>query len=403
MEGAIFFVSALVFTGFLLIPLSRRVGAPILLLVLGAGMLAGEDGVGRVPFDNFELAFHLGTVALAIILFAGGLETDKKALKGVRTVSGLLASVGVVITAGIVGAAASFILDVPVEMGLLLGAVIGSTDAAATFLLIQQSRVDLPERLKNTLVLESGVNDPMAIFLTIAMTALVNRGGVIGGDTLVEFLPLFVAQIGVGAAIGVAGGLALAKLLNAINLPLGLYPPMALAGALIVFSAAALLGGSGFLAIYLCGLFLADRIKRSGERILHFSEGMQWLSQIALFLMLGLLVTPSRLVDIAGPALLIAAVLIFIARPVAVAVSTIGAGFRPAEIVYLGWVGLRGAVPIFLAMMPVITHGPVDTEFFNIVFVIVVASLVLQGWTVAASAKWLGLSVNTPPPLSTAQ
>ncbi len=392
MENGILFVSALVFVGFLLIPLSRRLGAPILLLVLIAGMLAGEDGPGRVQFNDFEAAFALGSVALAIILFAGGLETRLKTLKGVLVVSGLLATLGVIVTAGIVGVAASLILGVPIELGLLLGAVMGSTDAAATFLLIQQSKIDLPEKLKNTLVFESGINDPMAIFLTIAMTALVNRGGALSADTLVEFLPLFALQIGVGGIFGIAGGLVLTRLLDWINLPLGLYSPMALAGALIIYSGAAVLGGSGFLAIYLCGLLISDRLQRSRERILHFSEGLQWLSQIALFLMLGLLVTPSRLIGILGPAQMIAAVLIFVARPVAVALTAFPARFSLRETTYLSWVGLRGAVPIFLAMFPVITPGPVETEFFNIVFVVVVASLVLQGWTVASSARWLGLS-----------
>ncbi len=394
MESGIFFVSALVFAGFLLIPLSRRLGAPILLLVLIAGMLAGEDGPGRVQFDDFEAAFALGSIALAIILFAGGLETRLKTLKGVLAVSGLLATLGVIVTAGIVGVAASIILSVPIELGLLLGAVVGSTDAAATFLLIQQSKIDLPEKLKNTLVFESGINDPMAIFLTIAMTALVNRGGALSADALIEFLPLFALQIGVGAIFGIAGGLVLTRLLDWINLPPGLYPPMALAGALITYSGAAILGGSGFLAIYLCGLLISDRSQRSSERILHFSEGLQWLSQIALFLMLGLLVTPHRLVDILGPALMIAAVLMFVARPAAVALAALPARFSFRETTYLSWVGLRGAVPIFLAMFPVITPGPVQTEFFNIVFVVVVASLVLQGWTVAASARWLGLAAS---------
>ena len=394
MESGILFVSALVFAGFLLIPLSRRLGAPILLFVLIAGMLAGEDGPGRVQFDDFEAAFALGSIALAIILFAGGLETRLNALKGVRAVSGVLATLGVIVTAGIVGVAASFILGVPIELGLLLGAVMGSTDAAATFLLIQQNKIDLPEKLKNTLVFESGINDPMAIFLTIALTTLVNRGGGLSADSLVEFVPLFALQIGVGGVFGILGGLVLSRLLDWITIPPGLYPPMALAGALIIYSGAAMLGGSGFLAIYLCGLLISDRLKRSSERILHFSEGLRWLSQIALFLMLGLLVTPHRLTDILGPALMIAAVLMFIARPVAVTLAAFPARFSFREMTYLSWVGLRGAVPIFLAMFPVITPGPVDTEFFNVVFVVVAASLVLQGWTVAASARWLGLAAS---------
>ncbi len=375
----------------MLVPLSKRLGAPILLIILIGGMLVGEDGPGNVDFDNFELAYSLGSIALAIILFAGGLETKLKALKGVRAVSIFLASFGVLLTTGIVGFAASYILNIPIEHGLLLGAVVASTDAAATFMLIQQSQIKLPSRLSNTLVLESGINDPMAIFLTIALTALVNQGVQISGDTTLMFLPLFIQQIGIGAALGVVGGIGLTKILDRIQLPIGLYPPMALAGAMAIFGATSILGGSGFLAIYLCGLIIADQLKRSVERILNFSEALQWLSQIVLFSMLGLLVTPGDLPDIAVPALMIAFVLMFFARPFAVAICAIPARFSIKETIYLSWVGLRGAVPIFLAILPVITPGPIQTDFFNIVFIIVVISLVFQGWTVASSAKWLGL------------
>ncbi len=375
----------------MLVPLSKRLGAPILLIILIGGMLVGEDGPGNIEFDNFELAYSLGSIALAIILFAGGLETKLKALKGVRAVSIFLASFGVVITAAIVGFAASYILSIPIEHGLLLGAVVASTDAAATFLLIQQSQINLLPRLSNTLVLESGINDPMAIFLTIALTALVNQGMQIDGETALMFLPLFFQQIGVGVIFGVLGGLGLAKILDRIQLPIGLYPPMAMAGAMAIFAATAILGGSGFLAIYLCGLIIADRLQRSAARILNFSEALQWLSQIVLFSMLGLLVTPSDLSATLIPALMIALVLMFFARPFAVAICAIPARFSIKETIYLSWVGLRGAVPIFLAIFPVITPGPIQTDFFNIVFIVVVTSLVLQGWTVSSSAKWLGL------------
>ena len=376
----------------MLVPLSKRLGAPILLIILVSGMLVGEDGPGNVNFENFELAYSLGSIALAIILFAGGLETKMKALKGVRTVSVFLASLGVLITTGIVGFAASYILNIPIEHGLLLGAVIASTDAAATFMLIQQNQINLPPRLSNTLVLESGINDPMAIFLTIALTTVVNQGVHIGSDTALTFLPLFLQQIGIGAAFGIIGGIGLTKILDRIELPIGLYPPMALAGAMAIFAATSILGGSGFLAIYLCGLIIADQLKRSAERILNFSEALQWISQIVLFFMLGLLVTPSDLGITAIPALMIAFVLMFFARPLAVAICAIPARFSFKETIYLSWVGLRGAVPIFLAIFPVITPGPIETDFFNIVFVIVVVSLVLQGWTVASSAKCLGLT-----------
>lgn len=376
----------------MLVPLSKRLGAPILLLILIGGMLIGEDGPGKVDFEDFELAYSLGSIALAIILFAGGLETKMKALKGARTVSVFLASLGVVITAAIVGIAASYILNIPIEHGLLLGAVVASTDAAATFMLIQQGQINLPSRLSNTLVLESGINDPMAIFSTIALTTIVNQGVNIGSEAAFTFFPLLLQQIGIGLAFGVIGGIGLTKILDRVQIPFGLHPPMALAGAMAIFSATSVLGGSGFLAIYLCGLIIADQIKRSAERIMNFSEALQWMSQIALFFMLGLLVTPSDLSNTAVPALVIAIVLMFFARPLAVAVCALPARFSIKETIYLSWVGLRGAVPIFLAIFPIITPGPIQTDFFNIVFIIVVTSLVIQGWTVASSAKWLGLT-----------
>ncbi len=375
----------------MLVPLSKRLGAPILLIILLGGMMMGEDGPGNIQFDNFSMAYSIGSIALAIILFAGGLETNLKSLKGVRSVSIFLASVGVLVTAGLVGAASSYILNIPIEHGLLLGAVVASTDAAATFLLIQQSQIKLPKRLSNALVLESGINDPMAIFLTIALTSMVNQGLEMTPENALKFLPIFFQQIGLGLAFGVIGGLGLTKIMDRIQLPIGLLPPMAMAGAMAIFAATSMLGGSGFLAIYLCGLIIADKLKKPIERILNFSEAMQWLSQIVLFSMLGLLVTPGDLEVILIPALLIAFFLMFVARPIAVFLCALPAKFSIKETTYLSWVGLRGAVPIFLAIFPVITPGPIETDFFNIVFIIVVASLVLQGWTVAASAKWLGL------------
>lgn len=391
MEQYILLVGLLIFIGFLLIPLSRKLGAPILLVVLVGGMLAGEDGPGRIDFDNFEIAYTLGSIALAIILFAGGLETKIKQLKGSYTPSLLLATFGVIATAAVVGLSASFILNIPILEGLLVGAVVGSTDAAATFLLIQRNKIELPERLKNTLILESGINDPMAIFLTIALTSLINTGEILSLHTFSEFLPLFFQQIGLGLFFGIIGGRILVALLDKINLSTGLYPPMALAGAFVIYGGTSMLDGSGFLAIYLCGLIISAKLQRPVERVLHFNEGLQWLSQIALFLMLGLLVTPSALTASLLPALALAGVLMFVARPLATLVCTLPLGFSGKEITFLSWVGLRGAVPIFLAIFPVITPGPIQVEFFNIVFVIVVASLALQGWTVTLSARWLGL------------
>ncbi len=391
MELILLFTSGLFLLSFLLVPLSNKLGAPVLLLVLIAGMLVGEDGPGGVHFDDFSLALGFGSVALAIILFVGGLETNINALKNSRLPATLLATAGVAVTAVVVGVAAVFILDVPLEYGLLLGAVVGSTDAAATFLLIRQQHLGLPDRIENTLVLESGINDPMAIFLTVAFTAMVNAGDAITLSSFGSFVPMLVLQLGVGLAAGYFGGRGLAWLFDRLHLPGGLYPAMSIAGALALFSATSLVGGSGFLAAYVAGVVIRGHLRRPIENILNFGEALQWLSQIALFLMLGLLVTPSDLIVQFPGALAIAGVLMFAARPIAVAASISWVGFSLREQTYIGWVGLRGAVPIFLAIMPIVTPGPVTTEFFNIVFVIVVASLLIQGLTLRPSAHWLGL------------
>jgi cell volume regulation protein A len=396
MDQLLLIGSLLIFLSFLLVPLSHKLGAPILLILLAAGMLAGEDGPGRIQFDNFPLAYMLGSVALAVILFAGGLETRIKESRSAIAPAGVLATLGVIITAVLVGLIASFVLNLPLAEGLLLGAVVASTDAAATFLLIQQNRIELPARLKNTLILESGVNDPVAIFMTVVLTTVVDAGMPLTLATVGEFAPLLGQQLGLGLLIGGLAGWCVSWLTDRISLAEGLYAPMILAAGMATYAATATLGGSGFLAVYLCGLVISARVKRPINRILSFHEGLQWLSQICLFLLLGLLVTPSALLDTLAPALLIAAGLMFIARPAAVFLSAGPFRFTLRETTFLSWVGLRGAVPIFLAIIPVITPGPVNTSFFNVVFIIVVTSLVLQGWTIAASARWLGLTADAP-------
>lgn len=398
MEALLLFVSILVLLGILVVPLSQRIGAPILLIVLLVGMLLGEDGPGGINFDDFSLAHVLGSFALAIILFAGGLETDLRKTRRARLPALLLATLGVIITAVVVGVVTAAMLDVSIVLALLLGSVVASTDAAATFLLIQQSGVKISNRLKQTLVLESGLNDPVAIFLTVTLTAFVDNGTSLSFDSLLTSLPVLLHQIGLGLILGLLGGWLSSMLLNRVLLPKGLYPPLAFVCGIIVYSGTALAGGSGFLAVYLCGALIASRAERSMERILDFNEALQWLSQIFLFLMLGLLVTPSNLWATAPQALLIAATLMFIARPIAVFVCAGRLGFRLKELTFLGWVGLRGAVPIFLAIVPVITPGPVTVAFFNIVFVVVVASLLLQGSTIALVAKLLGLSTSPADP-----
>lgn len=381
--------AALVFVSILLTPLSTRVGAPLLLLFLGIGMLIGEDGPGGVPFSDFALAYELGSIALALILFSGGLDTPGSDIRKAVAPALVLATLGVVLTAASVGAVAAWVFDWSLTQGLLLGAVIGSTDAAATFLLLQQRGIQLKGRVRETILVESGLNDPMAIFLTIAFVSFVDHGVAFSWSEMPGLLPDLAMQLGVGAVAGLAGGRLLTWLIDGISLPTGLYPPFALTGALVLFAATQLAGGSGFLALYLCGIVLRAWVKYPSERIIHFHEALAWLSQIIMFLMLGLLVTPHDLGATLVPALMIAAVLMFAARPLAVALCLAPFGFSLRKIGYIGWVGLRGAVPIFLAIIPVISPGPTTESFFNVVFVIVIVSLLLQGWTIPLVARWL--------------
>lgn len=391
MELAIFLSSVVVFATFTLMPLARRSGAPILLIVLGVGMLLGVDGPGGIRFYSFQTGFDLGSIALAIILFAGGLETERGIFHNARSSSVMMATLGVIVTALVVGLFASVVIGLPPIVGLLLGATVASTDAAATFLLIQQSKAGISDRVKNTLVLESGLNDPMAIFLVVSLTAIVNGGSPESLPEVGGVLIFLGTQIGFGLAGGILGGRALTFIIDRMTLPNGTYPAMALSGALAIYAFVALLGGSGFLAVYIVGIIIRNRLKRPLDNILNFNEALQWISQMALFLMLGLLVAPSQLLEDIGPALAVAAVLMFVARPLAVMVSIGWMGFSVRENVFLSWVGLRGAVPVLLAIYPVVTPGPITIQFFNSVFVIVVVSLIAQGWTIAPLANLLKL------------
>jgi potassium/hydrogen antiporter len=378
-----------VFASILLTPVSARIGAPLLLFFLAVGMLAGEDGPGGLHFDDFELAYEVGAIALALILFSGGLDTALGDLRRAAAPAIAMATVGVVVTAGTVGVVSHLVLGLPLMEALLLGSVVASTDAAATFLLLRQSGVVLQGCMRETILVESGLNDPMAIFLTIAFVGLVDAGVSLSWETLPDLLVVLAQQLGIGAVAGLAGGWAAAAIAGRIVLPAGLYAPLALAAALAVFGATRMVEGSGFLAVYLFGIVLTARAPGASERAAQFMDGISWLAQIVMFLMLGLLVTPHALGDRALPALFVAAVLIFLARPLATLLCLTPLRVPLRHQAYIGWVGLRGAVPIFLAIIPVISPGPVTVQFFNIVFVVVIASLVLQGWTIAAMARWL--------------
>lgn len=270
----VFIISTAILASFVLLPLSRRSGAPLLLLLLGVGMLLGEDGPGGIDFDNFALAFDLGSLALAIILFAGGLETKKDVFAIAGAPAILLATLGVLVTAGLVGGAAHLILGMTFGLAMLLGAVVASTDAAATFMLIQQSGVAIRERVRQTLLLESGLNDPVAIFLTVVLTAVVGAGTSLGSGDWIDFGLILIKQVTFGLVGGLVGGRPLATLINKLPLPEGTYPALAAAGALSIYSGISMIGGSGFLAVYLAGIVLQSSVVRPLHRITNFNEAL---------------------------------------------------------------------------------------------------------------------------------
>jgi cell volume regulation protein A len=370
--------------------LSAKLGAPLLLIFLVLGMLAGEDGIGRLHFDNFRLTFAVGSAALAIILFEGGLKMPRDVAKLVGLPSFSLATLGVLITAGIVAALAVGIGHRSPLEGFLVGAVLASTDAAAVFMLLHGKGQGINRRVTGTLEMESGINDPVAVLLTLICIELVGHPDLnIGWLVAREFL----AELSFGVIFGVGGGLALRFLLERLTLSLGLYPVLAAAAVLTVFAGTNLVGGSGFLAVYLMGVMLASAPHRAQQIIGRFLDGLAWLAQITMFLLLGLLVTPSALLADLTFALPIGLALIFIARPVAVFICLAPFRFNRREKTYIAWMGLRGAVPIFLASMPILAGLPNAQSYFNVAFVAVLASLLIQGWTATKAGRWLDLLV----------
>jgi potassium/hydrogen antiporter len=384
---------ALLIVGILSSKFSARLGLPVLVLFIAVGMLAGEDGPGGILFDNFITAHAIGTVALAIILFDGGLQTRTSALRMAAKPAALLATVGVLITAAITGLAAAYILELPLVTGLLLGSIVASTDAAAVFAVLRSQGVHLRERLASTLEVESGSNDPMAIFLTVGLVEVLSGGMTLGWD----LVGLFATQMGVGAVVGLGVGWTAVRIINRINLlSAGLYPVLASACGFIAFGLAATLGGSGFLAIYLAGIVIGNHRIVFQRGTFLFMDGLAWMGQIAMFVVLGLLSTPSDLVEGAGSSLLLAFVLIFVARPVAVVPLLWPFRFSWQEQMLIAWVGLKGAVPIILATFPLMYGLPEGRVLFNVVFFVVLVSAVLQGWTLPLLATRLGLQEAAP-------
>jgi cell volume regulation protein A len=393
LNAAYLVAGTLVFVSVLAGLYSARAGLSFLLVFLVAGMLAGEDGPGGIVFDDFRLAFWVGNAALAVILLDGGLRTHIETFRTGLKPALWLATAGVTVTAGVTGLAAAWLLELPPVLGLLVGSIVGSTDAAAVFALIKGSRLALNERVAATLEIESGLNDPMAVFLTLALIGWVMAPADRG---VLEAVRMIGQQFAIGAAGGLLGGTVVAALLlrapQAAE-PAGITALLLLSSGVAVFAGSGWLGGSGFLAVYLFGIVVRYGAPARVQGALLGMDGYAWMAQACMFLLLGLLVTPSQLVPHLLPALSVAGVLMLVARPVAVALCLAPLRFPRNEIMFISWVGLRGAVPIVLAVFPLMAGVPGARLFFEVAFVVVLSSLALQGATIGWSARRCGVSL----------
>ena len=386
---------ALLATSVLFSRASQRLAVPVALVFLGLGMLAGSEGIGGIPFEDYRFAFRIGTVALVLILFDGGLNTPLAAVRAVARPAAVLATVGVAGTAGLV-AVAAHALGFTWPLALLLGAVVSSTDAAAVFSVLKTSGISLKRRVGSTLEVESGFNDPMAVLLTIAMTAaLLSPGGLSLGRLALDV----VRELTVGAAAGVAIGRGGRALLGRVRLAAGgLYPALTLGLACLAFGVTTRLHGSGFLAVYVAAVLIGDGPLPFRPGLLRVHDALAWLGQIVMFLVLGLLVFPSRLVGVAPVGLALALFMAVVARPLVVALCLAPfRAFARREVAYVGWVGLRGAVPIILATFPVLAGAPGAERVFDVVFFIVVINALVPGATVPWVTRRLRLESGEPP------
>jgi len=392
---AILLGSLLVLAGILSSLIALRFGAPLLLVFLLVGVLAGEGGPGGLEFNDVGTAYMVGSIALALILFDGGLRTRLASFRSVLAPAVMLATVGVLITALLVTPVAKFGLGIGWTEALLVGAVIASTDAAAVFFLINARGLRLRPRVRSTLEVESGTNDPFAVFLTLLLVEVLT----VGAQPWSHALMTLVRDAALGCLIGYGGGRVITMVLNRIDLPQGLHAPFVAVSALIVFAFANAVHSSGFLAVYLAGLVMGNRQMRAHNSVVVFLDAVTWLAQIVMFVLLGLLVWPQRLGDSVVGAVAVALVLMLIARPAAVFLCLAPFGFQLREKLFMSWVGLRGAVAIFLASIPLLVGLPSAYLYFDVAFVVVLFSLLIQGWTVALAASKLDISFARKDPL----
>ena len=373
---------------------SGRIGVPISLFFLVLGMLAGEEGLAGIAFDDFGFTFRLGTVALVLILFDGGLNTPLSTIRQGIKPAATLASVGVLGTAALV-AVSAHVFGFSWQEGFLLGAVVSPTDAAVVFSVLRDSNLHIKKRLSATLEMESGLNDPMAVILTVALTQVVYQGRALNWEMLLQ-IPL---HIGVGTLLGFAIGYLGRQLLVRAHLAAGgLYPVLTLALALLAFGVPTLFHGSGFLAVYVASVILGNGPIPYRSGLLHVHSSVAWFSQIAMFLLLGMLVFPSQLISVAPVGLGIGLFLAFVARPAVVFLCLAPFRYPWREIAYVSWVGLRGAVPIILATVPILAHGDGSQRLFDVVFFVVVVNALVPGGTIPRVTRWLGLETKHAPP-----
>src|SRR2546423_5203577 len=381
----------LVLAGIMSSLVAMRFGAPLLLVFLIVGMVAGEAGPGGLQFDDVRTTYVVGSIALALILFDGGLRTRFATFRSVLAPAIVLATVGVLLTAALTAPVAKYLLGMSWTEALLVGAVVASTDAAAVFFLIHARGLRLRPRVGTTLEVESGSNDPFAVLLTIILVEFLT----VGDRSWQHVLAVLAEQAVLGTVIGVLGGRAIVVVLNRLGLAQGLHAPFVTTSALVIFGLASALHASGFLAVYLAGLVVGNRPTRAHNTVVVFLDAVTWLAQIVMFVLLGLLVWPGRLIESILPALAVAAALMFIARPAAVFLCLAPFRFTWREKAFISWVGLRGAVGIFLASIPLLVGLPNAHLYFDIAFVTVLASLLIQGWTIAFAAR--RLHVALPP------